>query len=239
MTDPTGSAAFFAALSRDLLSRDDAEATHQRVVDRAVGVLAGSASVSLLLAGPDGSLETVAASAETAWEAARAQQALGQGPALDVLAEVDSVLENDLASGATWDRWGPHVAALGPTATLAVRLGAEEELMGSLTWYAHDHAFTPADLELAVVYAAHATNALVSAHRASALRAAVEHRHVVGVAQGIVMQGHDVGLQRALELLQLQAGAHDSTLHDLARRVVETGDLPETPNGVHARPPGT
>ena len=74
-------------------------------------------------------------------------------------------------------------------AILAIRLTSEQETIGALNFYATKlHAFDRDSVDLAVVYASHAATAMTSAQLVSGLEAALQSRHIIGVAQGILMQ---------------------------------------------------
>ena len=88
-------------------------------------------------------------------------------------------------------------------------------------------AFAPQDVDIALVYTIHAANALTSARLASGLQLVVHSRHLIGVAQGILMGTHQLSMEQSFELLRTYSSQENVKLRDLAQVVVEIGRLPE------------
>ena len=66
-------------------------------------------------------------------------------------------------------------------------------MLGALNLYAGTpDAFIRDDVDVAEIYATHATNALTAARLSSGLRTALHSRHMIGVAQGILMQLYEL-----------------------------------------------
>lgn len=113
--------------------------------------------------------------------------------------------------------WGPRAAAIGVGSLLSVAVTERDE----------PGAFGDRDVvDLALVYAVHATTALASARRATTLRAAVSSRHVIGMAQGIAMERYDIDQQQSFELLRRLSSTTNVKLRDIAKQIVETGAIP-------------
>lgn len=54
----------------------------------------------------------------------------------------------------------------------------------------------------------------------------MESRHLIGVAQGILMHTYDLDLDRSFELLRRYSSHTNTKLRDVARHVVDHGRLP-------------
>ena len=140
-----------------------------------------------------GRVETTGSTSELASRCDALQYELEEGPCLDAVWDGDSYLAMDVASDTRWPRWGPQVAELGVGSILAMRLASGQENIGALNLYATSPlAFGPEDVDIALVYTIHAANALTSARLASGLQSAVHSRHLIGVAQGILMGTHQL-----------------------------------------------
>ena len=112
---------------------------------------------------------------------------------------------------------------------LAVRLTAHDgSADGALNFYSTARSVfaDPETIDLAQVYAAHAANALSSAHLVTGLQTALTSRHTIGLAQGILMERYQLDQQGSFELLRRTSSVHNVKLRDVAARVVETGVLP-------------
>jgi AmiR/NasT family two-component response regulator len=104
-------------------------------------------------------------------------------------------------------------------------------VLGALNFYSTDpDAFTREDVDLAEVYTTHATNALTAARMSSGLRTALHSRHMIGVAQGILMHLYGLSMDQSFELLRRYSSHTNTRLSEVAEHVVQHGGLPDTPD---------
>ncbi len=229
MTEATPrSASFFAQVSRELMDDVDEPPTYQTVVRRAVDVVPTCDWASITLRRRRNRTETVAFSAEVAQAADQLQYDLDEGPCLAAVRSSEPRLSNHLKTSTEWPRWGPRVAEVGVHSILGVPLSTNAEVLGALNLYSsHPASFTEEDIDLAVIYATHATNALNAARTATGLRTAVQTRHLIGIAQGILMLVYDLGQEQSFELLRRYSSHTNTKLGEVARHVVEHRSLPD------------
>ncbi|WP_322920933.1 GAF and ANTAR domain-containing protein [Nocardioides renjunii] len=156
------------------------------------------------------------------------QYALDEGPCLQVADAGGWLRSGDVGADARWPAWGPRAASLGVRSLLAVEITDRDGPLGALNLYSGaGGAFAGRDVvDLALAYAAHATTALSSAHRAGALQAAVSSRHVIGMAQGIAMERYGIDQQQSFELLRRLSSTTNVKLRDVAAQIVETRVVP-------------
>lgn len=225
--DDATSAAVFAELSRELMTEGEEETTLKAVVERAVELIPAVDSCSVTVRRRRNKLETLASTSELALRCDQMQYALSEGPCVDAVWQEDSYLVEDVATDARWPRWAAEVAETGVGSILSVRLSNDEETMGALNMYSlKPHAFRPDDVDLALIYTTHAANALNTARMVSGLRTAMHSRHLIGVAQGILMARFDLDLDRSFKLLQRYASETNTKLRQVAEFVVSNQDLP-------------
>ena len=221
-------AAFFARLSTDLLQLRDEKPTLQRVVDRAVQVVGPCEWCGISLRKRRHRVETVASSSEVAKACDDLQYELDQGPCLEAIWDHEWYVAHDTAKDTRWPHWGPRVAEHGVGSVLAIRLATETETLGALNLYAGAvHAFTPDDIDVALIFAAHATNAMSAARLVTGLQTAVQSRHLIGVAQGILMNRYELTLEQSFEVLRRFSSQANVKLRDLAATVIERRRLPD------------
>ena len=226
----TPSASDFAHLSRDLMADLEEQPTLQTVAERAVAVVGACEFASVSLRRRRGRIETTASTSELASACDALQYELEEGPCLEAVWDGDSYLAEDIAHDARWPRWGPRVAKLGVGSVLSVQLSTETETIGALNLYAERaRAFTSDDVDLALIFTVHATNALNSARLVSGLQTAVHSRHLIGVAQGILMSTYGLTMDQSFELLRRYSSQTNTKIRDVAQHVVDSGSLP--PNG--------
>src|SRR5699024_6779342 len=159
----------------------------------------------------------------------------------------DSATENetyiiaDTETDQRWPQWSRQVAALGIRSVLSVQLtGTDGELIGALNLYArHTHAVSRTGLAAAhpfaaqaagptsgaPLFAAHAGGALELSRELSGLREALRSRHLIGVAQGMLIQRYDLTLDQAFAVLARHSQESNTKLRDVAAQIVEGGRL--------------
>lgn len=225
--DDATSAAVFAELSRELMTEGEEETTLKAVVERAVELIPAVDSCSVTVRRRRNRLETLASTSELALRCDQMQYALSEGPCVDAVWQEDSYLVEDVATETRWPRWAAQVSETGVGSILSVRLSNDEETMGALNMYSlTPHAFRPDDVDLALIYTTHAANALNTARMVTGLRTAMHSRHLIGVAQGILMARFDLDLDRSFKLLQRYASETNTKLRQVAEFVVSNQDLP-------------
>ena len=228
MTAREGSASYFAELSRDLLGAPQEESTTDAVVQRALEVVRSSQHASVTMR-RGAATRTIAATSDLAAECDRLQYQLGEGPCVDAALDQEPFVAGHLRSERRWPTWGPRVADLGVHSALSVQLSTSSEVLGALNLYAErPHAFDRDDVDAALIYTTHAANALGTARLVTGLQTAMESRHLIGVAQGILMHTYDLDLDRSFELLRRYSTHTNTKLREVARHVVEHGRLPTT-----------
>lgn len=237
-------AAYFAAVSRDLLARSDEELTFQRIADRAVDVIPPCDFVGITLRRKRRRPESVAVTDPVAQHCDDWQYELDEGPCLSAIAEDETYLIDDVARDPRWPRWGPRAAAAGAGSILSVRLADERDALGALNLYSRrPHAWDTDSIDLALVFASHAATAVSNTQLVSGLQTALQSRHLIGVAQGILMAQYDMGLETAFEVLRRYSSHTNVKLRDVANQVVELRALPDdyseitTGESVDARSP--
>ena len=81
-------------------------------------------------------------------------------------------------------------------------------------------AFDADAVELAEVYATHAAVMLDSARLVEGLQRAVRSRHLIGVAQGMLMHRYDLTMEQAFSVLQRWSSHRNEPLRVVAEAVV-------------------
>ncbi len=169
------------------------------------------------------------------------QAALGQGPALDSLAERGrpAIVSDDLPADGRWPRWTPAATGAGVVAVVSLRLFTDRTY-GALNLYScRRHTVEDSVLGEADAIAAQASVILaytVAEHR----RWEVLNRHsALGQAEGILMQRFGVSATGAGAVLRSYADQQDIDVAELARRITSGRHLaPRAASSTH-HPPTT
>jgi transcriptional regulator with GAF, ATPase, and Fis domain len=187
------------------------------------------ASVSLRHRG--GKVETTAASDAVAKRAHELQQEIGEGPCLDVVWDEEGVnVISDLADTRRWPRWAEHATQLGLSSMVAVRLFTKEQTIGALDLYSHEgRDYDTDDLLAARVVAARVSAVLARAQHEQTLWEAIDSRHQIGQAQGVLMERYDLSADQAFAVLRRYSQEQNRKLRVVAQDVIATRHLPGGP----------
>jgi GAF domain-containing protein len=223
------SSAVFAALAAELQLEPDEALTSRAIVTRMRELVPEADHVSLTIRTSRNGHKTLASSAAVAAEADALQYELGEGPCLEIADTGGWLRSGSVATDQRWPQWGPRADGLGVRSLLSVAVTDREEPLGALNLYsAVPSSFADRDVvDLALVYAVHATTALSSARRASTLQTAVSSRHVIGMAQGIAMERYGIDQHQSFELLRRLSSTTNVKLRDVAAQIVQTRTIPQ------------
>lgn len=217
----------FADMALALHDEPDVEQTLGRVVEYAQHAT-NCDDAGLMLVHGHGRIETAVATDCRVAEADHVQMELEEGPYLHVVQGLASFIVHDTGSDERWPRWGPRAAALGLRSVLCVRLSTLHATLGALNLYAHrPGAFDEDDLDVADIFGRHASIALASAREEDGLRQAIGARHLIGQAQGILMERYGLNTERAFAVLRRYSRHNNIKLRTVAERVISTGRLPD------------
>jgi transcriptional regulator with GAF, ATPase, and Fis domain len=157
------------------------------------------------------------------------QYELDEGPALSATEDGTSVLINDLRFETRWERFTVAARDLGISSVLSCQLSSPRSLLGALNLYSRKpDAFDDEAVELAQIYASHASIVLAGRSLETNLKAAVDSRGVIGQAMGILIERYKVNPGQAFDLLVKGSQNKHLKLRDLAAFVVETGLDPQS-----------
>ena len=221
-------AAALARVSRELLTRPDGELTFERIAARAVEVIPPCDAASITLRRKRGSTETVGATSDLAVICDQLQYQFAEGPCVDAVFDGEAYYIDDVATDERWPKWGPAAAEAGVGSVLSVRMANDDEVLGALNLYATaKHGYDADAVDLALVFASHAATAISNARLVDGLQTALQSRHLIGVAQGILMAQYDMDMETSFEVLRRYSSHANVKLREIALQVVETGSLPE------------
>jgi GAF domain-containing protein len=157
------------------------------------------------------------------------QQETGRGPCIDAAREQTLICMNDLQRDPRWPEFSAEARACGVSSMLCAPLWVNERTLGTLSLYApQSAAFGEHDKRIIELFATLAALALSEAQRTDHLRAALLNRDVIGQAKGIIMERYDVDADAAFSTLKRISQDQNMKLHEIARQVTETRELPGT-----------
>ncbi|PSL01539.1 GAF domain-containing protein [Haloactinopolyspora alba] len=227
MHDPD--ATEFANMALVMFNESDVEHTLDRVVEYAQHATACDDAGLMLLHGR-GRIETAVATHDRVMQADKLQTDLGEGPCIRAIWNHDVFVVDDTSADERFPEWGPKVAELGLRSILSVRLHTLNSTVGALNLYGNEPgAFDEDDHDVADIFGRHASIALAAAREEDGLRQAIGARHLIGQAQGILMERFGLDADRAFALLRRYSRDNNVKLREVARRIIESGRLSQEP----------
>jgi GAF domain-containing protein len=224
--DGVAPAVQLARISRELVADRDEPSTERRIAELAVEAVDAveHAGVSMR----SGSrLRVAAASSGLVETCEELQHRRQEGPCIQAVAMAEMCHVPDTTLDPRWPLWGHRVAEMGVRSVLALPLSAADRNLGSLGLYASTpQAFGATSTALAFAFATHAAVALLFARQSAGFDDAVEARHVIGIAQGILATRYGVSVEVSFALLRRYSNSSNTKLTEVARRVLEEGELP-------------
>lgn len=184
-------------------------------------------TVSILERVGDHEFTTRAPTDDLATAVDRLQRELHEGPCVEASYDADLLSSNDVGTDPRWPRWGPAGVAEGVHAVISVQLYNHDQTMGALNlFHTRKQDFTTDDLELARTLAVPISIELAHCRQDENLWKAIDARHRVGQAQGILMERFRISEAVAFSVLRRLSQQNNRKLHLVADDIVRTGQLP-------------
>lgn len=181
-------------------------------------------------------VELTMSSDETAGRADALQLELDTGPCLEAIEDDSVFIVRDTQVEERWEPWCRGVADLGIRSVLSIRLATLDGTLGSLNLYSSEvERFGPAQAALGTLLGSHASAALAASKTEAGLREAMQGRHIIGLAQGILMERFGLDEEAAFAVLRRYSQDLNLKLRAVAQEFVETRVLPTMDNQGRSR----
>ncbi|KOV96994.1 antitermination regulator [Streptomyces sp. NRRL B-1140] len=212
-----------AVLARTLLKQDSVQQTLDEIVASAVRLVDGCDAAGIL-AVRKGRAVTLSSCGDMVEESDRLQGELGEGPCFDLARHADDERVFRIADMTRprpdWPRYAEAARELGIGSMTGVLLYTHEEDFGALNLYSRRPGTFTEDIATAGwLLASHAAVALADARTIDQLEHALETRHAIGEAMGILMERHGMSDEDAFNVLRNISQHHNIKLRDVAQRV--------------------
>lgn len=225
MGDDQRLATEFAELALRLQGEPDAELTLSETLRAAKEMLGSDAGGVMLVA--KGRVDSACVTDDLVLKADALQLEAGDGPCLEAIEERDNFIICDTSTETRWPLWCAAVADLGIRSVLSLRLWTERGVLGALNLYAFEvDRFSRDDVALGAVLASHASIALAAGKERTELRRAIDGRHIIGMAQGILMERFSLGESQSFAVLRRYSQDRNIKLREVAQEVVTSRALP-------------
>lgn len=230
-------AALMAAVAAEFGQQRTRALTVDAIVARTVDVIPDAAHVSLTMRGAHDTFTTLASTSDLAYRADALQYSHREGPCVGSAVTQGFHRSGDAATDGRWPTWGPEAGALGVRSLLSVPLVGESERGGALNMYSEKpYLFDdPEMLDLALVFACHVAQAIRSSSAIEGMETALDSRHAIGVALGMVMERYDCSEDVAFTFIRRLSSHQNRKVRDIAVDLVRHRRAPAFGSGEHPR----
>ncbi|WP_212912201.1 GAF and ANTAR domain-containing protein [Streptomyces sp. TS71-3] len=216
-------------MARDLLAQDTVNTTLERITRSAVELVQGCDAAGILIL-QGGAVQTLAPTDQMVIDSDQLQERLAEGPCFDAAygPTDDRVFRiADLTDEQPrWPSYAPEARKLKVGSMMGFLLYTEDEDLGALNLYSHlPGAFTEASETAGWVLASHAAVAFSGARTHAQMQHALDTRHVIGEAMGILMGSRRLTEEQAFDVLRRYSQDHNIKLREVARQLSERGRL--------------
>ncbi|MEV5427910.1 GAF and ANTAR domain-containing protein [Streptomyces sp. NPDC052701] len=213
-----------ARLARHLLAQESTQDTLDEIAAAAVKLIDGCDAAGIL-ALSRGRTITLSACGDVVGESDRLQGELCEGPCFDAARRTNGERLFRIADTSQpqrdWPRFAPAARELGIGSMMGFLLYTRREDFGALNLYSHSAgAFTAESETAGWLLASHAAVALAGARTVDQLEHALETRHAIGEAMGILRERHGLGEEDAFDVLRRISQHHNVKLRDVARTIL-------------------
>ncbi|MEV1025931.1 GAF and ANTAR domain-containing protein [Streptomyces sp. NPDC050264] len=221
-------AVHMASMARGFLAEDSVPMTLDKITSAAVGLVDGCEAAGILLL-RKGQAETLAPTEQLVIDSDRLQEQLEEGPCFDAARTGHPVFRIADVSTETvrWRSYAPQAAALGVGSMMGFLLYTDDKSdLGALNMYSrHRGAFTEDSETAGWLLASHAAVAFSGAREHASMERAVETRHIIGEAMGLLMARHGLDEDAAFDVLRRYSQDNNVKVREVARRLCEGGTL--------------
>ncbi|MBQ0851533.1 GAF and ANTAR domain-containing protein [Streptomyces sp. NPDC057621] len=217
-----------AEMARDLLAQDSAQGTLDRVVEHAKVLIDGCDEAGILTV-RQGEVHALAATSDVVRRSDRFQQDLREGPCFDAVTDRQQIyaIEDLREPNKKWPRFAPELRKLGMGSMMGFLLFTEEDNLGALNVYSNTPgAFGENARRAGWILASHAAVAFSAARTHQQLSHAMETRHEIGEAMGILMERYGLTEDSAFKVLKKTSQDRNVKLREIARQICRTGEKP-------------
>ena len=137
------------------------------------------------------------------------------------------MIVRDVLADRRWPEWAAAAHQRGLGSAVAIRLHTAKETLGALNLFSRTRgSFDTEAVDIAAIFAVHATEAMSKARLVSGLQTAMESRHLIGIAQGILAVRYDISYEAAFDVLHRYSNDTNTKLRDVAQQLIDTRRLP-------------
>ncbi|GAA1502118.1 GAF and ANTAR domain-containing protein [Nocardioides humi] len=217
-------AAALAEAAQAINSHRSLDDTLDAIVRAAQQTVPGFEHVGISITHGDRRIETRAGTGQLVWDIDELQYKLGEGPCYDAIRTGGVTIMEDIATEQRWPQYVEEAVQHGLHAQMGLQLYEEDNTLGGLNFYSWEPGIDPDAIQLAELFAAHASIALGRARHEHQLNESVTTRQAIGTAVGLIMERYRIPEDRAFQFLVRASSTGNVKLRAIAQEVVDTAN---------------
>jgi GAF domain-containing protein len=219
--------AIVSAMARVARSvRDGAEGDKvlHSITTAALEAIPGADHITITMAYPDGTLQTLAPTDDVGAMADTAQYELGEGPCLAAVEAETTIRAQDVQSEERWPRYAERAADLGIGSQMAVEIFRSGGTCAGLNVYSDTRGAFDESRHIVELFASQAAIAMNFVRTTQTLQEALASRKTIGQAIGIVMERYRIDEDQAFAFLVRTSQDGNVKLRAVAQKIVDLGN---------------
>jgi GAF domain-containing protein len=213
-----------AQVARSMGEGAERERVLHTVTAAACEAIPGADYVTITMAYPDGTLQTLAPTDEVGQRADQAQYELGEGPCLTAIGAEHTIRAEDVPSDERWPRYVQRATELGIGSQMAVEIFRSGGTCAGLNVYSKTRGAFDESRNIVELFASQAAIAMNFVRTKQTLQEALESRKTIGQAIGIVMERFRINEDQAFAFLVRTSQDGNVKLRAVAQKIVDLGN---------------
>jgi GAF domain-containing protein len=213
-----------ARVARSVRDGAEGDKVLHSITTAALEAIPGADHITITMAYPDGTLQTLAPTDDVGAMADTAQYELGEGPCLAAVAAETTIRAQDVQSEERWPRYAARAADLGIGSQMAVEIFRSGGTCAGLNVYSDTRGAFDESRHIVELFASQAAIAMNFVRTRQTLQEALASRRTIGQAIGIVMERYRIDEDQAFAFLVRTSQDGNVKLRAVAQKIVDLGN---------------
>jgi GAF domain-containing protein len=213
-----------ARVARSVRDGVEGDKVLHSITTAALEAIPGADHITITMAYPDGTLQTLAPTDDIGASADTVQYELGEGPCLAAVEADKTIRSEDVPTEERWPRYAERAAELGIGSQMAVEIFRSGGTCAGLNVYSDTRGAFDESRHIVELFASQAAIAMNFVRTRQTLQEALASRKTIGQAIGIVMERFRVDEDQAFAFLVRTSQDGNVKLRAVAQKIVDLGN---------------
>ena len=213
-----------ARVARSVRDGVEGDKVLHSITTAALEAIPGADHITITMAYPDGTLQTLAPTDDIGASADTVQYELGEGPCLAAVEAEKTIRAEDVPSEERWPRYAERAAELGIGSQMAVEIFRSGGTCAGLNVYSDTRGAFDESRHIVELFASQAAIAMNFVRTRQTLQEALASRKTIGQAIGIVMERFRIDEDQAFAFLVRTSQDGNVKLRAVAQKIVDLGN---------------